>query len=575
MIKRSEDLQEILRRIDHRGYPAYKDTAGSYQFGNYVLGIDHVQGDPFAAPSKASVHVGGNKAGFPAEMIREKHTRTALEDALIRRFGREILQYSHKAKGSGKSGILSVSRPGQEVLRRSACEINPDNGDVTVRLEIGFPANGRTINAGELKKILFQFLPECVQRSLFYQNSDKKHLKAVMELAQDQQHIRHQLEKRGLAAFVADGAVLPRESGVSDRPMKQAVPFYSPESMAVVLTLPNKGPVRGMGIPRGVTLIAGGGYHGKSTLLKALERGVYNHIAGDGREYVITDDTAVKIRAEDGRSIQQTDISMFINGLPNGKDTKAFQTEDASGSTSQAANVIEAMEAGTRLFLIDEDTSATNFMIRDELMARVVHQDMEPITPFIDRVEELFADYGISTILVAGSCGSYFRKADHVIQMMQYEPSEITQLARQEAERFFAASPDRPQIPSAQKPVFHRVFAPDCKAACNDRMKIKGMGRDGVVLDHDLIELRYVEQLVDSEQTMALGYLVKYARQKLFDGKKDMRQVAGMLEQLLEEKGFQAVCGGRYLPCSMAVPRVQEIYACLNRCRELAVAGLK
>ena len=575
MIKRSEDLQEILRRIDHRGYPAYKDTAGSYQFGNYVLGIDHVQGDPFAAPSKASVHVGGNKAGFPAEMIREKHTRTALEDALIRRFGREILQYSHKAKGSGKSGILSVSRPGQEVLRRSACEINPDNGDVTVRLEIGFPANGRTINAGELKKILFQFLPECVQRSLFYQNSDKKHLKAVMELAQDQQHIRHQLEKRGLAAFVADGAVLPRESGVSDRPMKQAVPFYSPESMAVVLTLPNKGPVRGMGIPRGVTLIAGGGYHGKSTLLKALERGVYNHIAGDGREYVITDDTAVKIRAEDGRSIQQTDISMFINGLPNGKDTKAFQTEDASGSTSQAANVIEAMEAGTRLFLIDEDTSATNFMIRDELMARVVHQDMEPITPFIDRVEELFADYGISTILVAGSCGSYFRKADHVIQMMQYEPSEITQLARQEAERFFAASPDRPQIPSAQKPVFHRVFAPDCKAARNDRMKIKGMGRDGVVLDHELIELRYVEQLVDSEQTMALGYLVKYARQKLFDGKKDMRQVAGMLEQLLEEKGFQAVCGGRYLPCSMAVPRVQEIYACLNRCRELAVAGLK
>ena len=575
MIKRSEDLQEILRRIDHRGYPAYKDTAGSYQFGNYVLGIDHVQGDPFAAPSKASVHVGGNKAGFPAEMIREKHTRTALEDALIRRFGREILQYSHKAKGSGKSGILSVSRPGQEVLRRSACEINPDNGDVTVRLEIGFPANGRTINAGELKKILFQFLPECVQRSLFYHNSDKKHLKDVMELAQDQQHIRHQLEKRGLAAFVADGAILPRESGVSDRPMKQAVPFYSPESMTVVLTLPNKGPVRGMGIPRGVTLIAGGGYHGKSTLLKALERGVYNHIAGDGREYVITDDTAVKIRAEDGRSIQQTDISMFINGLPNGKDTKAFQTEDASGSTSQAANVIEAMEAGTRLFLIDEDTSATNFMIRDELMARVVHQDMEPITPFIDRVEELFADYGISTILVAGSCGSYFRKADHVIQMMQYEPSEITQLARQEAERIFAASPDRPQIPSAQKPVFHRVFAPDCKAARNDRMKIKGMGRDGVVLDHDLIELRYVEQLVDSEQTMALGYLVKYARQKLFDGKKDMRQVAGMLEQLLEEKGFQAVCGGRYLPCSMAVPRVQEIYACLNRCRELAVAGLK
>lgn len=568
-MKRSEDLQEILRRIDHRGYPAYKDTQGSYQFGTYVLGIDHVQGDPFAAPSRVSIHINGEKAGFPADMIQKKHTRTALTDALIRRFGKEAEQYSHKARGSGKSGLLSVSRPGQEILERSACEIDPDTGNLTVRLEIGFPANGRTIQAGELSKILFRFLPECVQRSLFYKNADKKHLEEVRQLAEDQHYIRKQLVERKLAAFVADGAILPRESGISDRPMKQAVAFRSPASMAVELELPNKGRIRGMGISQGVTLIVGGGYHGKSTLLKALERGVYNHIAGDGREYVITDDTAVKIRAEDGRSIKQTDISMFINGLPNGKNTKAFTTEDASGSTSQAANVIEAVEAGTCLLLIDEDTSATNFMIRDELMARVVHKEMEPITPFIDRVEELSASYGISTILVAGSCGSYFYKADHVIQMMQYEPSEITNFAKQEAARFLDFAKDKPVLKKCEPPVFHRVFASDKKAAGNDRMKVKGMGKDAVSIDRDTIELRYVEQLADSEQTMALGYMVKYARQKLFDGKRDLQEVTAMLEKLVKEKGIGAVCGGKYPPCNLAVPRRQEIYACLNRCRGL------
>ncbi len=568
-MKQAEELQQILRRIDHKGYPAYKDTAGAYQFRDYVLSIDHVQGDPFASPSKVSIHIDGKKAGFPADMTGEKHTRIALADALIRRFGKEAEQYSHKAKGSGKSGLLSVSRPGQEVLERSACEISPGSGDLVVRLEIGFPANGRTINSGELIKILFRFLPECVQNALFYKNADQKHLKAVKELAQDQHFIRGQLKERKLAAFVADGAVLPRESGISDRPMKQAVAFLSPESMAVELDLPYAGRIRGMGIPQGITLIVGGGYHGKSTLLKALERGVYNHIAKDGREYVITDDTAVKIRAEDGRSIRGTDISMFINGLPNGKDTRSFATEDASGSTSQAANVIEAMEAGTRLFLIDEDTSATNFMIRDELMARVVHPKMEPITPFIDRVEELADGYGVSTILVAGSCGSYFYKADHVIQMMQYQPKEITQLAKQEAERFLDLTKDKPALPAAERPAFHRVFAAARKASQNDRTKIKGMGKDAVSIDRDAIELRYVEQLVDSEQTMALGYMVKYAKQHLFDGKRDMQEIAGLLERLVEEKGVGAVCEGRYLPCNLARPRVQEIFACLNRCRTL------
>ena len=376
-----------------------------------------MQGRSLCSTFKVSIRVKGRQAGFQKHLFDAKHKRVALQDYLLRQFSRQVEEFAFKAKGSGKSGLLSVSRCSQEILERSACQMDEASGDLILRMEIGFPANGRTINARELMKIFFDFLPICVRKSLYYQSLDSKKLQQIAELAEDQQYIREALPNMGLAAFVANGAILPRESGISQRPMRGAVRFVSPESMEVTLQLPNHGALKGMGIKKGITLIVGGGYHGKSTLLKALELGVYNHIAGDGREYVITDDSAMKIRAEDGRSIKHVDISMFINGLPNGKDTKSFCTEDASGSTSQAANVVESMEAGAKLFLIDEDTSATNFMIRDELMQRVVHRDVEPITPFIDRVEEIYREFGISSIIVAGSSGSYFHKADCILQM--------------------------------------------------------------------------------------------------------------------------------------------------------------
>ena len=418
----STDLKNLLKRIDHRGYPAYKDTKGMYRFPGYVLSIDHVQGDPFASPSKVSVHVKGATAGFPKELYCGDCQRIALQDDLTRRFGMLAGKHAFQAKGSGKSGLISVSRCGQEVLERTACRIDEKSGDVVLRMEIGFPANGRTINARELEKILFDYVPECVENALFYKKRDAKKLRQVIDLAEDQAYIREQLKERGLVAFVANGSILPRESGVSAKPMRGAVAFVSPKEMEVTLDLPHKGTLSGMGIRKGITLIVGGGYHGKSTLLKALELGVYDHIAGDGREYVITDATAVKLRAEDGRSIKQADISMFINDLPNGKDTRTFCTEDASGSTSQAANVIESMEAGAKALLIDEDTSATNFMIRDELMQRVIHREMEPITPFIERIRELYEQYDISTVIVAGSSGAYFHIADTIVQMDKYVP---------------------------------------------------------------------------------------------------------------------------------------------------------
>lgn len=537
-----------------------------YQFPGYVLSIDHVQGDPFASPSRVSVHIKGSVAGFPKELYCGKCQRVALQDYLTRQFGRAAERYAFKAKGSGKSGLISVSRCGQEVLERTACQMDEKSGDIILRMEIGFPANGRTINARELEKILFEFLPDCVTHSLYYKNSDQRRVRAVIDLAEDQKYIREQLKARNLVAFVANGSVLPRESGISARPMKGAVSFQSPKEMEIAMELPHKGTVRGMGIKRGITLIVGGGYHGKSTLLKALELGVYDHVAGDGREYVITDASAMKIRAEDGRSIKKTDISMFINDLPNGKDTKGFYTEDASGSTSQAANVIESMEAGAKALLIDEDTSATNFMIRDELMQRVIHREMEPITPFIERIRELYETYGISTVIVAGSSGAYFHIADHIVQMDKYVPKEITAQAKREAENFPALEcPEE----AAQKPEFSRCPGQNKAFRGQDRIKMKTLGREAVQINRDTIDLRYVEQITDSEQVSALGYCVRYAEKHLLNGRNTVQSIVAQLEQKIQRDGLAGLCESSSNVASLAMPREQEIYACFNRYRGL------
>ena len=597
-MKASTDLQSILKAIDRKGYLAYKDTRGSYSFGKYELSIDHVQGDPFASPSKVSIHVEGKAAGFPKECFEKKERRIAMQDYLLRLFGKEADKYNFKAKGSGKSGLLSVSRCGQEVLERTACVILPENGSVILRLEIGFPANGRTICAPELEKILFDFLPRCIQGVLFYPMLNKEEVKKTLFLADDRHYIREQLEKMGLAAFVANGSVLPRESGISDRPMKNSVLFVSPKSMEVTMKLPHKGEISGMGIKKGITLIVGGGYHGKSTLLKALELGVYDHIAGDGREYVVTESDAVKIRAEDGRSVTGDDISLFVNNLPGGKDTKRFRTEDASGSTSQAANVVEAIESGSTLLLIDEDTCATNFMVRDELMQRVVHRDKEPITPFIERARFLYEGNGISCVIVAGSSGAYFNIADCIIQMDHYRPEEITDLAKEEAKAFPPVSlpkdvpfmPDFERIPVrvAKAVEEHKGSnryaekygrggknrygeSADGSVRESERIKIKGMGKEGVVLNKETIHLHYVEQLADSEQAMALGYLLAYAEQNMFNGKENLRNIVNKLMTLVEEKGLAAVVQGGYLPSGLALPRRQEVFACFNRYRSLKI----
>ena len=417
-MKTSTDLKSELKSINGKSYGAYKSLSDKFKFNDYILSIDHVQGDPFASPSKVRIIINQKVSGFPKNLFDTSYKKIALEDYLTRLFYSNINKYSSKVLGSGKSGLIFISRCGQEILERTAIIISDEK--IEVRFEIGFPARGRSVLSSELEKILFNFLPQIIDNTLKYNNLNKSAVLKRIELSEDQYHIRCALKELNLVAFVANGSILPRESGVSNRPLKNGTPFKSPKSLEIELNLPHRGKLKGMGIQKGITLIVGGGYHGKSTLLKALELGVYNHIEGDGREYVITDSSALKVRAEDGRFIKNTDISLFINNLPNGKDTKKFCSDNASGSTSQAANIIEGIESNTNVFLIDEDTSATNFMIRDYVMQKLVSKEKEPITPFIEIVKSLYDKLGISTILVVGRSGDYFDIADKVIQMDSY-----------------------------------------------------------------------------------------------------------------------------------------------------------
>ncbi len=564
-MKGSLDLKKALSLINGKSYGSYKSLSDRYDFKKYVLSIDHVQGDPFASPSKLQIIIDQKTAKFPADLFNTSYKRIALEDYLTRLFYSNINKFSSTVFGSGKSGLISISRCDAEILERTSVIISPK--EIQVRFEVGFPARGRTILSKELEKILFEFLPNIVENTLIYDNLNKSHIKKRIELSEDQNYIRNYIKTNDLIAFIANGSILPRESGISSKPLKDGLKFQSPKSMEIELNLPFKGKIKGMGIKKGITLFVGGGFHGKSTILKALELGVYNHIEGDGREYVITDETALKVRAEDGRFIKNTDISLFINNLPNGKDTRKFSTDNASGSTSQAANIIEGIESDAKVLLIDEDTSATNFMIRDDIMQKLVSKDKEPITPFIEIVKALYDKLGISTILVVGSSGDYFDIADTVIQMDSYEPKDVTSEAKSLSRGIVLK-----RINNSSKDIsidFNRKLKKGSIVSGPKGVKIKTLGIDGLSINKDTIELRSVEQIVDSHQINSLGYIMKFAEDNIVNNNKTIRDVVNETLDYISKNGLISISPVKYGIGSLAMPRKQEIIACFNRYRNL------
>jgi len=569
----ASELLQRLARIDGRGYKAYKSIAGEYDFGDFRLIIDHVQGDPYAAPTSVRAVLEPEVAGFPGKLYANRSRRIALEDYLNRAFLRAISRFVKGHRGSGKSGMVAILPCGQEILERTSVRVS--GGRVEFRFVVGLPARGRTVLGREAQVMFSEEIPKVVKAAGCYRNLDTAAVERHVATAEDQDALREMLPGMGLVAFIGDGSILPRRSGVSDEPMNRdrAVPFRSPPSLRVRVCLPNRGEVTGMGIPFGVTLIVGGGYHGKSTLLRALERGVYNHIPGDGRELVCTLAETVKIRAEDGRRVEKVDITPFIQNLPQGQDTTCFSTEEASGSTSQAANIMEALEMGAKVLCLDEDTSATNFMIRDVRMQHLVAKEKEPITPFIDKVRQLVTEKGVSVILVMGGSGDYFDVADTVIMMDEYVPYDVTQQAREVAERFRTGRKEEgggrfgrvtPRIPLP-----HSI-----DARRGSKVKITPRTEERLQFGREEIQLAYVEQLVDVAQTRAIGDMIHLAQARYFDGRKTMAEALTQLMRDIDRHGLDMIAPPGRIRGDYARPRIFELAAAVNRLRTLKVRQL-
>ena len=555
-----ERLKGILFRIDGRGYGAYKEIKGVYRFPGFTLVIDRVQADPFAPPSRIRVRVSASEAGLPASSFARASRRIGLENYLADRLQRLAHRFAQR-RGSGKSGLIVVHGPGQELMPRTAVSVD-EEGNVEARFFVGLPAAGRRVLAREAWELLGKQVPQLVSEALIYRNLDQKELWAFVETYEDADFLRAQLADLKLVAFVAEGAILPRASGVDPRPAKEAVPFVPPPELAVEVELPNRGRVRGMGIPEGVTLIVGGGFHGKSTLLRALELGVYNHRPGDGRELVVSRYETVKIRAEDGRAVSGVDISPFINHLPFGKPTTSFETPCASGSTSQAANIVEALEVGARVLLLDEDTSATNFMIRDARMQALIAKEKEPITPFLDRVRELYERFGVSTVLVIGGSGDYLEVADTVIAMDHFRPFAVTPRAREIVRT----------LPSRRRPESFGPFEKiPARRVLSDGLPLKGLklkvlGLEALILNRERIDLSSLDQLVCQDQVRALGLALLKVRERLYEGR-SLHEAVGEVEAEIRRQGLLWL--SEEPRGDLAFVRRFEIAAALNRLRTL------
>jgi predicted ABC-class ATPase len=583
----SQDLREKLNRIDGRSYKEYKSIAGPYSYPQFMLFIDYVQGDPFAGASRIRLQAEQQWAGFPQGLFNSKIRKTALEDFIGRQTAAAIDCHAKGRRGTGKSGLIFIQKHGQEILERTAVKAGADS--VEIRISIGLPAAGRRVLAHEAIQMLFDEIPRIAEDSLFYRAYDQNRISSHVDLFEDQEFLRNELTELKLVSFIKEDSVLPRKTGVSNKPMpkEQVVPFRSPESLKTAVDLPHRGQVEGMGIPEGIALIVGGGYHGKTTLLKAIERGVYNHICGDGREMVITRRDAVKIRAEDGRRIEKVDISPFIRNLPcpplpkdldTGKKprrrrTDEFSTEDASGSTSQAANIVEALEIGTTLLLIDEDTSATNFMIRDERMQELVSKDKEPITPFIDKARSLNRDLGVSSIIVIGGSGDYFDIADTVIMMDEYTPVDVTARALEIAKSqvMTRISESGPNFARPVERFPQRSLCPQGES----KFKVKSRGLHSVEFGRQTIDLSYLEQLVDENQTRAIAQIMLYACNHHLDGKTAIKEIIIHIMQEIGQKGLDILSVFPGHPGEFALPRHQEIAAAINRMRTLQVVQKK
>ena len=560
-------LYQKIRVFDGKSYGLYRSLADkAWDFGDFTLEFLHVQGDPFAPASRILVTAPLQTLGYGGEWSSSFERKLAISDYLLRKLSENV-----KERFPDKNAAVEVETPGPEMLVRNALWV--DNGILRASLAVHLPGEGRKIQAELAAEILTMTLPDLLSASLYRTPENQAGIEKSFQTLETRRAILEELPKRGLVAFVPDGAVLPRESGLSERPLSGAVPFETPEELSVTFDIGGK-TLRGMGIPKGVTVITGGAYHGKSTLLEALVRSVYPHVPGDGREGIVVEESAFRVGVEDGRHVRGTDLSCMVRDLPGGVSTKNFSTEKASGSTSEAANLLEAMEMGSKTFLIDEDSSAVNFLIRDRRVRALLGDDREPLIPLTDRIRS-FVDMGFSFILVAGACGDFLSLADNIVVMAEYKAECGNTKARElfgacdmakPSEQYSGVSTGAVSLPAPRtfdefvKPLLPKVRP---ASAVERQVKVKLNGDSLLQVGQLVADVSRAGLLVDKSQKLGTGYLALNLCQNP-EGL-TLREMADKLCEKIRNVGFRNLPQGmsRYMSLSRAV----DIVATLLRMR--------
>ena len=549
-------LYQKIRILDGKPYGLYKSLAErTWDFGDFILEFIHVQGDPFAPASRVLLRAKLATLGYAPEWGSGFERRLALSDYLYRKLGRLVQE-----KYPGKDAAVVFDTAGPEMLVRNSLWI--DNGEIRACLQVRLPGEGRKIQAELAAEILTMVMPDLVSAGLYYNKGDEPAMQEHYRVLAERKEILAELEGRGLCAFVPDGAVLPRASGLSELPLEGAVPFVAPDELAVTLNVCGR-EIRGMGIPKGITVITGGAFHGKSTLLQALTRAVYPHVPGDGREGIVVDATALRVGVEDGRSVRGTDLSMFVRDLPGGISTKDFNTLSASGSTSEAANLLEAMEAGARTFFIDEDSSAVNFLIRGVRVRKLLGDEREPLIPLTDRIREL-ASAGMNFVLVAGACGDYLDIADNIIVMANYraECAKST-VSSWKAEGLIGSTVNARPFAAYMQPLQKSVRP---ASAVERQVKVKLAGDTLLQIGFLVADTSRLVTLVDKQQRLGAGFMLLNMLQNAAsnaDGDTPADSIAGAAQKLCDticNVGFRNLPQG--MSREMSLPRAVDI-ACV------------
>ena len=581
-------LYQKIRSLQGKNYGLYKSLADrTWDFGDFVLEFLHVQGDPYAPASRVMIKSSLQMLGFPSEWGSSFERRLALSDYLYRRLSALV-----REKYPDRDAAVVFDTAGPEMLVRNALWV--DNGELRACLQVRLPGDGRKIQAEAAAEILTMVLPDLVSAAL-YNSGESKPEGVEPELVEhyrvlaERKDILSQLEARNLCAFVPDGAVLPRASGLSELPMEGAVPFTAPAEMAVTLVA-NGREIRGMGIPKGITVISGGAFHGKSTLLQALTKAVYPHIPGDGREGIVISESAVRVGVEDGRSVRGTDLSQFVRDLPGGILTKNFTTACASGSTSEAANLMEAMEAGSDVFLIDEDSSAVNFLIRDVRVRKLLGDDREPLIPLTDRIREI---KNRSFILVAGACGDFLDLADNIIVMASYK-AECARINGKNVATGLNANAAGDAVVAAAKVVSNlpAFVEPECRdfaeyvkpllpslrpaSAVERQVKVKISGDTLLQIGFLVSDTSKAGALVDKQQRFGAGFMLlnlcQNAASNNDSANGESQKSATIMERIhalcekIKNVGFRNLPQG--LSREMSLPRAIDIACVLYRLRD-------